>query len=118
MLTSQNSVSLVSAVLNAGSYAPESHDMPAAAMQQREQHRQQALDSIRMAQVDLYCDHTAEALHDIHAAETQLRHAALGRDTQDVGAALARAAWLARHHQYQEAHDELEDARTGIAMHS
>jgi hypothetical protein len=114
MLTSSNSVMLVGAVLDAGVYA---HDpsLSDAERKQREARRRKALENIRMAQVDLFCDHTHHAVKQIHAAQSDLEGAGIDNYTTE---ALARAAWLALHNQYVEANEVLEAARAGIIYQS
>ncbi|MEY8875432.1 MAG: hypothetical protein AB9M60_02895 [Leptothrix sp. (in: b-proteobacteria)] len=114
MLTSSNSVVLVDAVLGAGAYT---HDLVLsdAERKQRETRRLKALENIRMAQVDLFCDHNHHALKQIHAAQSDLEGSGIDNYTSE---ALARAAWLALHNQYAEANEVLEAARAGIIYQS
>lgn len=118
MMTASSSVSLVGAVLGAGAYSrPLFSAERESARSLNQMRRTKLLGTLRDAQVHLYCDHTADAMAGIRAAQADLPQAGLEQDTSTIGAALARAAWLARHHQYHAAHEELEDARHGIALH-
>ncbi|MEY4753347.1 MAG: hypothetical protein RJA44_1022 [Pseudomonadota bacterium] len=120
MMSPSSSVTLVSAVLGAGAYIedgpPPTPESPGIA-KLREMRRSKALGNIRLAQVDLFCDHTDHAVAEIRAAQADL--ASVGLDS-DHGTAetLERAAWLARHNQYLEANAALESARAGISRAS
>lgn len=120
MMSHSSSVTLVSAVLGAGAYIedgpPPAPDSPGT-LKMREMRRSKALGNIRLAQVDLFCDHTDHAVAEIRAAQADLASVGLGGDSYTTEA-LERAAWLARHNQYLEANEALESARAGISRAS
>ncbi|MFT3720651.1 hypothetical protein [Pseudorhodoferax sp.] len=106
---------LVDALLGAGSYGSRRHDAPPrdddaparAALQA------QAEDDLRLAQVELYCDHDARALIAIHHA-MQMLEASRDETMQSELAALGAAAWHVRRHDSLTAAAMLERSRARL----
>lgn len=72
-------------------------------------HPELLLADILAARVDLYCDHNDLAVADIRAARRHLEEAEPAVQ-QAVLASLNRAAWLARHDDFDGAESALEQA--------
>jgi hypothetical protein len=72
-------------------------------------HPERLLADIQAARVDLYCDHNDLAVADIRAARRHLEEADPAVQ-QAVLTSLNRAAWLARHDDFEGAERALEQA--------
>jgi hypothetical protein len=69
---------------------------------------------LRLAQVELYCDHDTLALHAIQRARRQLLNERDNSATSEL-AALDHAAWLLRHHDHSAAIATLDASRQRLA---
>lgn len=69
--------------------------------------------ALRSAQVELYCDHEAEAMQALREARRHLS----GETPVDARTitAVEQAAWHIRHHAMDEAQRSLDQARAGLA---
>jgi len=103
-------VTLVAGLAGASSYA--STDISAAA-DLHDLHAQISTE-LRLAQVELYCDHDTLALHAIQRARHQLQAQADVATTREL-VALDEAAWHVRHHELGAAVATLDAARLRLA---
>lgn len=93
--------------------APAALAADAAAEAERASHHTRARVEMRVAQVELYCDHDASALHAMQRARRELQ-LATGHGVGSGLAALDRASWQMRHHDTTGAVASLGDAIDGL----
>ena len=104
MFTSTSMLSLVGALVSAGSYCPPDElraESPAVTAQ--------AVADIAHARVELYCGHDGQAVADLRAARASLQKAG-GPTPAAALAALDEASWHARRGRYQSAELALQHA--------
>lgn len=104
MLTSTSMLSLVGALVSAGSYC-QPDELPATAPAVTAQ----AVADIRRARVELYCGHDGQAVVDMRAARASLQKA-VGVTPALALAALDEAAWHTRRGRYESAELALDHA--------
>lgn len=104
-------VSLLTGLASASGYTSK---LPHPADTLRAMHEQVGSE-LRIAQVELYCDHRTEALHAIQRARHQLRTETDSASLREL-AALDEAAWLVLHHEHSAAITTLGAARQRL-MH-
>ncbi|MCP5284902.1 MAG: hypothetical protein H6933_08385 [Burkholderiaceae bacterium] len=80
---------------------------------ERQSHESRARQALRMAQVELYCDHDARAYTALQLARRELQ-AASGAAAGQGLASLDRAVWQMRHHDTRGAVAALDDAIEGL----
>ncbi len=108
MINTTPFVALVAALSGAPSFAS------ADAIGEKDRHSAQARIEMRVAQVEVYCDHPAQAIQAIQRARRQLAGQTGWAATREL-AALDEAAWHVRHHENGAAVAALDASRTRLA---